>query len=83
MDPETRSEQEWNRAHLALAVRKIGSEYHSGQSSKGYAKSCQADRVLAMLGFRDGAGGAHEWPEVREMAAAYLWKHRHDVARNW
>lgn len=78
-----RDDRLWNRAILALAVRMIGSQYHSGQWSKGYRKLCQADTILGQLGFRQGARDPEAWPEVREIAASYLWKHRHDVARNW
>ncbi len=83
MTEDARAEQNWNRAFLALAVRKIASERHSGGSSKGYAKLSQAYRVLDRLGFREGAGNAEDYEEVRNIAAAYLWAHRREIARSW
>lgn len=83
MTTEARSEQNWTRAFLALAVRKIASERHSGQWSIGYRKYCQATRILDRLGFREGAGNAEDYEEVRSIAAAYLWAHRREIARNW
>lgn len=84
MSEQERSEQLWNRAMLALGVKLVADSWHSGQWSKGYAKSCQADRILGELGFRPGA--AHDPasdPDIRAVAAEYLWHHRRDVARNW
>lgn len=83
MTEDARSEQNWNRAFLALAVRKIASGRHSGQWSKGYRKYCQAMRILDRLGFREGAGNAEDYEEVRSIAASYLWAHRREIARNW
>lgn len=72
-----------SRLILALAVRKLASERHSGQWSTGYRKLCQAQRILDGIGFREGASDPHKWPEVRECAAAFLAKHRREIARNW
>lgn len=83
MSEESRSEQQWNRAYLALAVQRITSEYHSGGASKGYAKGSQAARILERLGFRDGSGNAWDFEEVRSYAAAYLWKHRREIVARW
>lgn len=83
MNEQERGEQQWGRAILALAVKKLGSDWHSGPWSKGYRKLCQADRILRSLEFLPGASDPHEWPEVRDTAAAYLWAHRRDVAREW
>lgn len=83
MSEYERSEQQLNRAYMALAVQRIASEYHSGQWSKGYAKGCQASRILRRLGFRDGSGNAWEFEEVRSLAAAYLWRHRREIVATW
>lgn len=83
MTEHERSEQQWRRAELALAVESISASYHSGQWSEGYRKGCQASRILDALEFRHGAGNPWDWPEVRSIAAAYLWKHRRAVAREW
>ncbi len=75
--------EKWNSAILALAVRKIASERHSGQWSLGYRKLCQANRILDGLGFREGAADPERWPEVRATAAEYLWKHRREIRAHW
>jgi hypothetical protein len=83
MNEDARIEQQWNRAFLALAVRKIASERHSGGASKGYAKLNQAYRVLERLGFHEGTGNAEDYEEVRSIAAAFLWAHRREIVRHW
>jgi len=82
MTEEERSEQQWNRAILALAYWRLGGEYHSGGSSLGYRKLSQASRILGRLEF--GWGGSPEnWDSVRDTAAAILRKRRRYIMANW
>ena len=82
MSEYERSEQQWNRALLALAVRRIAYDY-SGYGSKARQKAYQAERILAKLAFRANGSKPEEWSDVRSIAAAYLWKHRREIVATW
>ena len=84
MTEQERSEQQWDRAKLALAYQVIGSRWHSGQWSVGYRKLSQAQNILDELGYQPGACyDAERDPEIRELAAVILFTHRHEIAREW
>ena len=68
-----------DRYLTAAAYYIIASRYHSGQSSKGYRKLSQADR----MGLRLADSAWRRGSEERAAAAALLFARRHEIVRSW
>lgn len=68
----------FDRFMITAAYYLIASRYHSGQSSTGYRKLCQTDRI----GFRPGLHLESD-PDVRWHAAQLLRQRRREIMRHW
>jgi hypothetical protein len=70
-----------DRILICQAFHYAASQFHSGQSSIGYSKLCQLDRI----GFRPGLGLAwkQKGSDERNAAAALLFKRRREIRLTW
>jgi hypothetical protein len=68
-----------DRFAIVAAYYLVASERHSGQWSTGYRKLSQCCR----LGFRPGLGNLRDDEQIREHAAALLWKRRREIRKHW
>jgi hypothetical protein len=70
-----------DRLLICAAYWIVSTRWHSGQSSRGYAKASQ----LARIGYNPGLASwsKERGSEERLAAARLLWRRRHEIRLHW